>query len=1216
MKKPGKNRQRRLKPMSFFLALALFISLFGGFYYFKENIGFASLQSESGTITELNIYQKAQSYSWNGYYGVAIMVAGYSSPQDELAYQGGMLEKNLLFSCLPPNSGQSIFASMVELGSLNISALRPATIQEVDAYLNYNGWEPDSTNQTFRKNISVKLGNNTINNVPATYTYQPSNPASTVYDLGILMDPSTNNIVMSTHVASFETGFNGRTYNYQMFVPVKNGTTPRYYFWIDPENNCPGGLGQEVSNATIRGFVRDNETLQPVDYAVVSAGGSSAYTDSSGYYTFLVPAGNHIIIAQKNGYDTYIGNFSILNGELLEYNITMSKSSNKVGNGTGTGVGPGIGPGVGTGVGSGIGTGTGTGVGPGIGEGTGPGVDVGPDFFPQSLLGIGPGIGPFVEKPKEIEGMDHWISLKEINTKLRMGNFLQDTVYMFKFGNGSANLEISVDDNLKGIVSIDNTKFNIAERGEANFTVTLYGNGEPGTYEGNIRIDGSFNETIKTKIQISPEEKMQVQSLLMDVVPARESETKGNIMKFKVDLKNLLIDEYYDVFLSYNITSLDGKSSFILPMDIVKLQTATTIVKSFVVPEVPVNDYMVKVYANYKGIRSYASAVFAIKEKFLMISIFGVRMWHILLFLFLVASGFIAYKIIKKRMDSKKRFHVQLEYNELPKPGPRSVYVGKIAETNVKAYFDIDKLTVHTIVAGSTGGGKSVSAQVLIEECLIKGVAVIVFDPTAQWSGMLRKNVNERMLGLYAQYGLNPKKDPRGFNGNVRQILSKNEVIDIRKYMKPGEIQILSLNKLDPVDVDVFVANSVREVFHAGFDESQNLRLLLVYDEVHRLLPKFGGAGLGFIQIERGCREFRKWGLGIILISQVLADFVGQIKANINTEIQMRTSDENDLERIKSKYGTEFLQSLVKSPVGSGMLVNPAFNRGRPYFIAFRPLLHSIARLSDKELSEYNKYNEIIDDLDFQIQQLEEEKIDVFDLKLELKLALDKLKTGNFNMVGIYLEGLGPQLKKHWEKLGKEPKKKVFETASEADLKAEMEKAKAEREKFEKEQAGQNAKTPGAAKPATTANASPSASTASTPNNPSTTNPSSSPASASSSATTASASAAPSASLPNIPQNNSSQPSSEAATAPATATTLSATSASAQTASTQAAAQPTTQTIQPTVQVTSQNVKDAIKATQAEIKPESKPEIKTDAKPEVKADIKADEKKEEGKTTA
>jgi len=35
------------------------------------------------------------------------------------------------------------------------------------------------------------------------------------------------------------------------------------------------------------------------------------------------------------------------------------------------------------------------------------------------------------------------------------------------------------------------------------------------------------------------------------------------------------------------------------------------------------------------------------------------------------------------------------------------------------------------------------------------------------------------------------------------------------------------------------------------------LRLIIIFDEVHRLLPKFGGTGEGFIQIERGAREFR-----------------------------------------------------------------------------------------------------------------------------------------------------------------------------------------------------------------------------------------------------------------------------------------------------------------------------------------------------------------------
>jgi len=334
---------------------------------------------------------------------------------------------------------------------------------------------------------------------------------------------------------------------------------------------------------------------------------------------------------------------------------------------------------------------------------------------------------------------------------------------------------------------------------------------------------------------------------------------------------------------------------------------------------------------------------------------------------------------------------------------------------------------------------------------LIKNVAIMVFDPTAQWTGMLRKMTSKFILDLYADFGMK-KSEARAFPGNVKQVMDRRELIDIKKYMKPGEIQVFACHKLDPKDMDMFVANVIREVFHANFDESPKLRLMLCFDEVHRLLPKFGGSGDGFLQIERGCREFRKWGIGIMLISQVLADFMGQIKANINTEIQMRTRDEGDLERIRVKYGEEVLRSLVKATVGAGMVENPAYNRGKPFFVQFRPLLHSVERMSDEEIEKYTKYNFDVDNLFYSLEQLEKEKIDVFDLKLELKLAQDKIKSGNFNMVQIYLEGLIPRIDKHWEKLGKKPKKYEIQLVSDADIAEAAKQAKASRAEYEKTQ--------------------------------------------------------------------------------------------------------------------------------------------------------------------
>jgi hypothetical protein len=192
--------------------------------------------------------------------------------------------------------------------------------------------------------------------------------------------------------------------------------------------------------------------------------------------------------------------------------------------------------------------------------------------------------------------------------------------------------------------------------------------------------------------------------------------------------------------------------------------------------------------------------------------------------------------------------------------------------------------------------------------------------------------------------------------------------------------------------------------------------------------------------------------MGVILISQVLSDFVGEVKANINTEIQTRTIEESDLERIKTKYGEEFLKSLVRAEVGVAMFQNAEYNKGKPYFVNFRPILHNTRRLSDEELGKYNKYNEIIDDFENQINQLEKEKVDIFDLKMELKLIKDKLMTGNFSVVDIYVEGLGPRLQKQWEKIGKKPKKAEKKLLDASEIQKSVEEAKKAREIYEKEE--------------------------------------------------------------------------------------------------------------------------------------------------------------------
>jgi len=296
----------------------------------------------------------------------------------------------------------------------------------------------------------------------------------------------------------------------------------------------------------------------------------------------------------------------------------------------------------------------------------------------------------------------------------------------------------------------------------------------------------------------------------------------------------------------------------------------------------------------------------------------------------------------------------------------------------------------------------------MVEEALEEGANVIVLDPTAQWTGFLRENKDSAMLQLLQEYGMS-KGDAQAYDGNIRAVEPDKENIDISPYLEDGEegnIIVFSLHKLDSKNIDEFVDRTVQQIFDANLPERDSLETLIVYDEVHRLLEEFGGSGKGLKQLERGAREFRKWGVGMILISQVISDFSGEIRANIGTTVQMRTQYDDDLERMKNKYGIDTVRSIAKAEQGSGMLHNSDYNHGRPYFVDFRPLKHSPHRLADEELEEYEEYNRKIDEMEEKVDKKEEQGDKVYELRNKIKLARRNLRKGGFSLIEIYLEEL------------------------------------------------------------------------------------------------------------------------------------------------------------------------------------------------------------------
>ena len=118
------------------------------------------------------------------------------------------------------------------------------------------------------------------------------------------------------------------------------------------------------------------------------------------------------------------------------------------------------------------------------------------------------------------------------------------------------------------------------------------------------------------------------------------------------------------------------------------------------------------------------------------------------------------------------------------------------------------------------------------------------------------------------------------------------------------------------------------------------------------------------------------------------------------------TKSLEDIKKIKVKYGKEYSARVTRQGIGVGMVQNPQYNNGKPWFVQFRPTLHSPHKIPEDELKLYTEYSSVLDKYEIMLNEIKSTDIDVTEIELELKLARNKLKEGHFKMVEIYLKSL------------------------------------------------------------------------------------------------------------------------------------------------------------------------------------------------------------------
>ncbi|MEM2933364.1 MAG: ATP-binding protein [Methanocellales archaeon] len=348
-------------------------------------------------------------------------------------------------------------------------------------------------------------------------------------------------------------------------------------------------------------------------------------------------------------------------------------------------------------------------------------------------------------------------------------------------------------------------------------------------------------------------------------------------------------------------------------------------------------------------------------------------------------------------------------------------YIGLLEGHDLEVKLDINKLVQkHCSIIAKTGGGKSYTVGVIIEELLEKNVPIIIIDPHGEYATLKIENRNIEQRQLMKRFGVEPKsyasqvvvytpanfkvnptadklfrlnssnlepqelaelisRDPSRVMGvlyeailNLKAIKAHYTVEDIIKelshvhskakwsvisaldmlqnsgifsekptsveeLMQRGRASIVDMKGVNPDLQQIIVSRLCRELFEARKSNKIPPGVIIV-EEAHRYCPEKGFTKTPSSEILRTiASEGRKFGLGLIVVTQRPARIDKNVLSQCNTQIILKVTNPLDVKAImKGLEGvsSEVEEEIKQLPPGVALIVSSDIEK--PIFVSIR----------------------------------------------------------------------------------------------------------------------------------------------------------------------------------------------------------------------------------------------------------------------------------------
>ncbi len=252
-----------------------------------------------------------------------------------------------------------------------------------------------------------------------------------------------------------------------------------------------------------------------------------------------------------------------------------------------------------------------------------------------------------------------------------------------------------------------------------------------------------------------------------------------------------------------------------------------------------------------------------------------------------------------KTLSGIMHIHGSEELNEksIIESARDGIYIGDEPEFKLPVFLNFEStINNHMFVVGMTGSGKSYFLKnLLMKMNLIYGYTAIVLDFTGEYKE-------------FAEFALAEEADLE----SSLHVCSGGVIYANLSLMKDGD-RIKS--------AETYLSNIIDA---SSLHEHKNCKRFVILDEAWKLL-KINNT------LERLIREGRKYGVGVIMASQMLVDLDRTVIDNVATILAFRLQDKHSLNNLAKNYNLSqnTIKSIQNLDVGSCLVIRLGRNSKR-----------------------------------------------------------------------------------------------------------------------------------------------------------------------------------------------------------------------------------------------------------------------------------------------